>query len=422
MAPTGLDVQIDDFIRNCGLEPQGAVVLPWDWHEPLAVVEPTSADDVAKLALGCDTYGFALVPTGGGTDLSMGAPPAKPYLLVKTTGMNRVLEYEPDEMVVVCQSGVTLKQLQNVLAPHRQRIPLRLPFDGMSTLGGIVSTNRAGVLRAAYGAPRDLLIGLSAVMSGGTTIKGGGKVVKNVAGYDLCKLFTGSYGTLGIVTAVNLKTTVTTDEDVTLLWDAPNFQIALDAGFRLHQGRLFTAGICAANDLKSGGPVLAVYLQGVGQRIEWQRNAIDDILLPLGFQAARRASDDEASLLLEWMSPFKKDNLLWFAHCSILPSDVPAAASRIASVCSSSRITAIPGTGELFIAVPDGAEYWPWHLQDAVPDEGNVRFAYVGPEVLSEGTVSRWGRRLPAAHLHHALKQRLDPGNCFNPGRFVDGI
>ncbi len=422
MSSAELSTKLDELLRGCSLELKPAVDLPWDWPDPLAVVEPATMESVAELTKGCGRHGIALVPSGGGTDLTTGAPPSKPYVLVRTTAMNRILQYEPDEMVVVCQAGVTLNQLQQLLRAHHQRLALRLPFETISTMGGIVSTNRAGVLRATYGAPRDLLIGVNAVMSGGRMVKGGGTVVKNVAGYDLCKLFAGSYGSLGMITSVNFKTTVVTDEDVTVIWRAPSFSAAMDAGFHLHQARLFAAGLCVLSDLEGGGPVIAAYLQGVSERVNWQRKSMSEILLTLGFEPGTEATVTQTSAILASISPFKQSNLLWLAHCSILPTEVPTFGNQITGDCGASRITVLPGTGELFVTVPKGTEYWPWQLQEALPPEGNVRFTFVSPEVLDRGQVERWGRRLPAAKLHHALKSHLDPHNSFNPGRFVGGI
>jgi glycolate oxidase FAD binding subunit len=336
--------------------------------------------------------------------------------------MSRVLEYEPDEMVVVCEAGVTLDSVQQLLASHNQRLPLKLPHPKVSTLGGIVSTNRAGMLRASFGAPRDLLIGLTAVMSGGTVIKGGGKVVKNVAGYDLCKLFAGAFGTLGILAGVNFKTTVLTDEAITAIWRAPNLGSALTAGLNLHLSRLFTAGFSVTSDLNGDGPILVAYLQGIGERVSWQKQAIEDILVPSGFQPGEVATNAQDEYLLNSTSPAMRPGLLWTAHCSVLPTDLPSLAASITAECSDMRITVSPGTGEMFLTAVDGTDFWPWQLLDILPTDGNVRFTYVSSLVLELGQVSRWGKARPEAKLHRALKDRLDPENCFSPGRFIDGI
>ena len=145
-----------------------------------------------------------VVARGGGTKLDWGAPPSTVDLLVDLSGMNRVLEHAAGDLIVHAEPGVRLSQLQALVSQAGQRLAVDEQVPG-STVGGLVATGLCGPLRLAYGCIRDLLIGISVVRADGVVTKSGGKVVKNVAGYDLGKLYTGSFGTLGIVAEATFR-------------------------------------------------------------------------------------------------------------------------------------------------------------------------------------------------------------------------
>ena len=147
--------------------------------------------------------GLAVVPRGAGTGLGWGAPPSACGLVVDLRLMDQVLEHAAGDLVARVQAGVTIGQLATVLASAGQQLALDAPED--ATVGGVVATGTAGPRRFRYGAPRDLLIGLTVVRADGVIAHSGGKVVKNVAGYDLGKLFAGSQGTLGLITEATFR-------------------------------------------------------------------------------------------------------------------------------------------------------------------------------------------------------------------------
>ena len=196
-------------LPNCRITESAEIAppLPADWPAPAAVVAPNETAVIAPIVKAAEQAGAAIVPLGGGTQRFVGAAPKsdRPYLLLRLNACDRILAYEPDDLTVTCEPGLTLAALQTELAAKNQRLALDIPCPESATLGGIVSTNGAGFQRGAYGAARDLLLGLRAVMAGGVEIAGGGRVVKNVAGYDVCKLFTGAWGTLGVVTEITAE-------------------------------------------------------------------------------------------------------------------------------------------------------------------------------------------------------------------------
>jgi FAD/FMN-containing dehydrogenase len=158
--------------------------------------------DVMKLAWSED---WTVMPAGGESWLGAGYPPGWPDLLVSTRRLNRIIEHEPADLVAVAEAGVKLSDFNLTLGRSGQWLPLDPPDDGHATIGGVVATGLGGAQQYAYGRPRGSVIGMRVVLADGRVIKAGGKVVKNVAGYDLCKLFTGSCGSLGIISEVNFK-------------------------------------------------------------------------------------------------------------------------------------------------------------------------------------------------------------------------
>ena len=146
-----------------------------------------------------------IYPLGGQTSLDYGLPARQPGLGVSLQRLTRVIDYPARDMTITVEAGITMSALAETLAKERQRVPLDVPEPERATIGGVIATNWSGPLRFGHGTVRDYVIGISAVDGRGTPFKGGGRVVKNVAGYDFCKLLVGSLGTLGVISQVTLK-------------------------------------------------------------------------------------------------------------------------------------------------------------------------------------------------------------------------
>lgn len=175
-----------------------------DGVEPSYVVEPGSVEEMSDLMKLAREEGLAVAPRGSGTKIHQGNPPKGLDLIVSTKRMNEVIEHVPGDQIVRTQAGVKLADLQEQLAAENQMISIDPPEEE-ATIGGVVAANSSGPRRYSYGTIRDLIIGIQVVLADGTVAKAGGKVVKNVAGYDLSKLFTGSMGTLGLIAQANFR-------------------------------------------------------------------------------------------------------------------------------------------------------------------------------------------------------------------------
>ena len=168
----------------------------------ILVVHPASVAQIIELIRLAGSESWTVRPAGG---MSWRTNATSANLIVSTSRLNRIIEHEPADLIAIAEAGVLLKDFNAELSKNGQWLPLDPPDDGRATLGGIVATGLGGAQQIAYGRPRGSVIGMKVVLADGSVVKAGGRVVKNVAGYDLCKLFTGSYGTLGVITELNFK-------------------------------------------------------------------------------------------------------------------------------------------------------------------------------------------------------------------------
>src|SRR5581483_4969107 len=187
---------------------------------PGYVGAPASVEELSQVVAQANQDGLGVIPRGGGTRMGLGFPPAAADILVQTTGLNRVIDYEPADLTLTIQAGATLAEVQRLLRPEGQFLALDPPCPERATLGGVIASNASGPLRLAYGSARDLVIGTRVVNADGVATRAGGRVVKNVAGYDLNKLYIGSLGTVGVVVELSFK-----------LWPLPPAQATLLAAF-----------------------------------------------------------------------------------------------------------------------------------------------------------------------------------------------
>ena len=172
---------------------------------PSVAVRPADANGVAAALAWAHRSGVAVYPSGGRTLTQLGNPPARPGIALDLTRLNRLVDFQPADLTVSVEAGMTIAQLDAALAQDGKHVPIAAPLGHRATVGGTLATGISGPLRSAYGLPRDWLIGVSVVGADGTPTKAGGKVVKNVTGYDLNRLYTGSLGTLGVITEATFK-------------------------------------------------------------------------------------------------------------------------------------------------------------------------------------------------------------------------
>ncbi len=189
-----------EFVQSTGMDAYDV-----DGRTPWAIVTPADIDQVAAVLALAHREALAVIPWGGGTTMGMGHPPERFDIALCLRRLKRVVEHEPADLIATVQAGISMDDLQRHLGSRGQWWPVDPPRSAFATLGGVLATNASGPKRLLYGTARDLLIGIKVVHADGVISKAGGKVPKNVTGYDMMKLYIGSLGTLAVITEATLK-------------------------------------------------------------------------------------------------------------------------------------------------------------------------------------------------------------------------
>jgi glycolate oxidase FAD binding subunit len=409
-----------------------------DGFGPVPVLQPGSVAELAQEVRSAAAKEQAIYPMGGRTMLGLGRPPAKSGLALDTCKLNQVIDYPARDMTITVGAGITLARLQAILAPENQRLPIDVPCADRATLGGILATNVSGPRRFGYGTLRDYVLGISAVNDEGQEIKAGGRVVKNVAGYDLCKLYIGSLGTLGIITQVTLKLRPLAEENalVVLACATENVEPILEL---LHQTR--TRPVCldllnhaAAGRVfvESGMPVpeapwmVIVGYESNAHALECQ---VQQLVREVRGQCTLEARLGRTAAGL-WRGLAGFPASLAGAAGSHLTIKANMLSSGTASFCR--RLDELPeqpmlqahaGSG-IVVGHLDGltkeraAELVTMIRALAKPFQGSVIILDCPPDWKS--LLDVWGPQRADVALMREIKNKLDPHHLFNPGRFVD--
>jgi glycolate oxidase FAD binding subunit len=400
----------------------------------IPVFRPTSGAEVGDIVRQEAIENLAIYPFGGRTMLDYGLPPTRKGVGVDLRSLNQVIDYPARDMTITVQAGITITKLQELLATENQRLPIDVPQADRATLGGIIATNTSGPRRYGFGTLRDYVIGISVVNDRGQEVKAGGRVVKNVAGYDMCKLYIGSLGTLGIITQVTLKLRPRPEEQTLIAIGCEPESVAplLD---RLHASRtrpiclelLNEAAVRGINREGSGllpdGPwVLAIGFEENNQAVCWQvRQLLKEChaVSPAGVNAfAGIMAEPLWKALVEF--PARPAKTLTF-KANLLPSGTAIFCRQAASLSQEVQLQAHAGNGLVIGHVGDDlsvaqAQAMVRKLLDwAGAAQGNVVLLRCPDEWKRQLPV--WGAPRGDEGLMRTVKEKLDPGNIFNPGR-----
>lgn len=402
---------------------------------PTGAVFPGSIDEVAAVVREVAAAGAAVVPWGGGTAVSVGAPPSRAGIVLGLRRLSRLLEHEPGDLTATVEAGLTLAALQSTLRARGQWLSLDPAEPERATVGGIVAANAAGARRHLYGTVRDLLIGITVVTAEGAVVRGGGKVVKNVAGYDLPKLFVGSRGTLGIIVEATFKLRPAPDDERLL---AARFDRLKDCGAAVRgvlasdliPNTLDVADAAAAPVLRlPGEPVLVVGFDGLSEQVDWQVREFTSLVATLG---GREVTPLPAAA---WprLTTMARDAMAAPAavmSLSVLPALVVdtmeqgAQAARQRGLASAWSAHAGVGavTGALLAEAESAivaAVLGEWRT---IARAGGGHASLTWAPLAVKSQVPVWDDPGAAGRIMQRIKAQLDPGNVLNPGRFVAGI
>ncbi len=407
---------------------------------PEAVVFPGSKEEIgAVLALAGDE-GIPVTPWGGGTKLGIGFPPTRLGLVLGLKRLDRVLEHEPGDLTATVETGIMLSGLQALLAKRGQWLSLDPACPDRATLGGILASNASGPRRHLYGTCRDLLIGLTVVSADGSVVRGGGKVVKNVAGYDLPKLYIGSFGTLGVLVEATLRLRPRPDQDRLVVG---RFERLKEAGAA---ARAVTASdlVPSALELVDGGALralglgggagLLIGMDGMRDQVEWQCGEIGRLLGPLGLTESRvldGAARDALWGALGELGRGGVEDVTAVMKWGVLPTQLADVMERGSTIAQKNglraALTAHAGVGIATAVLSGGgadanavvATLTEWRaIANGAGGHALVEWA---PLAVKE-RVSVWDEPGPAIRIMRGIKERLDPRGILTPGRFVGGI
>ena len=404
-----------------------------------AVVFPGSKEEVAAVLVLAGEARVPVTPWGGGTKMAIGSPPNRIGIVLGLKRLDRILEHEPGDLTVTVEAGLALDALQAALRERGQWLSLDPASADGATVGGVLASNASGPRRHLYGTARDLVIGLTVVAADGSVVRGGGKVVKNVAGYDLPKLYIGSFGTLGILVEATFKLRPRPDVDRLVI---ARFDRLKDAGAAV-RAVLASDLIPSALELADGealrrlghggGAALLVGLDGIAEQVDWEVAELGRLLGPLGLGETTvldGAARDSAWAALGRLGRPGHDHAAAVMKWAVLPSQVADVMEAGAAAAQrnglAAALTAHAGVGIVTAILSAGtgsnaavATLTEWRaLANGVGGHAMVEWA---PLAVKE-RVAVWDAAGPTGRLMKGIKERLDPRGVLNPGRFVGEI
>jgi glycolate oxidase FAD binding subunit len=380
---------------------------------PMPVERPASVAELCDVVRRCATDGTAIYPVGGGTLLDYGTPPARPGVALSTAKLDQVIDFPARDMTITVQAGITMARLHEITKAERLWLPIDVPVPEMATLGGSIAANVSGPRRYGYGTFRDYVIGITLVNDRGEETKAGGRVVKNVAGYDLMKLYTGSLGTLGVITQVTLKLKPVPEREAFLVTGCSPGQLR-SAFDLLHATKTSPTSLQAFGTGAGKQWVLWVGFDGNAEAVAWQTREVAGELRSQGLQTADEHEGVPSQLLPEGVKEFR---------ASLLPSKVVDFIYQSGQADKGAMIQAQFGSGTVQVRLHSGRSQEEVRktsaalLAAATECQGNLVVRRCPAAWKSDVRV--WGRPPSDLALQKAVKHSLDPNGIFNPGRFV---
>jgi glycolate oxidase FAD binding subunit len=422
-----------------------------DGKKPKMVISPGTIDEVSKVVAHANQQHLAILLKGNGTKMEMGGIPKKMDIVLSTGRLNRITDRDCENLTLSAESGITLSEVQKSLAKVGKGyfLPLDPPFTDKATLGGIVATNSSGPKRLLYGTARDLIIGMKAVFPNGDVVVSGGKTVKNVSGYDMCKLLIGSYGTLAILCEMTFKLLPLPEKEATLglsfaaLKDADGFVREL-RGSQLIPSSIEILNGSAAQKMRysvpsNGNYLIAIGLDGVAESINRQLSEMSEIGKKHGtleavtldsekhqaFWVALR--DFSARLTDEYSNVISMKSNFLISKCGEILGSYEKIAQGLGIDCA---FISHAGNGILYSHILPGKNFRPKVesfvelieklTAEAVKNGGGLVVESSPPSIKRK--VDVWGQSRSDYLVARRLKEQIDPAGVLNMGRFVGGI
>ncbi len=410
----------------------GATADAIDGVTPTAFVSPVEVEQVQALVRYARAEKLALIPLGSGTKQCFSAPPSRFDLALSSAQLTAVTDYDYDNLTIAAGAGATLAQLAPLLAERRQFLPFDGPFAAQATLGGVAATNSMGAKRFAYKAPRDVVVGINVVLGTGEFIQAGGKVVKNVSGFDLNKLLVGSHGTLGFITSLTVRVAPQPEREAAVIALCESLTAATALAKRVLDSFLVPSAVVVFDRTttqrilgREAPCALLVDFESVGVGVDQQTEQV------MSWCNGERV--EGARLAKIWMEvndfPFNQPasqatgQIVWKVA---LPLEASADCIAVAHDCGAECETlAHYSTGLVLGSFMAGEEAqliasFQRLRQQATTCGGRALILGASPAI--KRAVEVWGPTRSDFALMRGLKQAFDPDAVFSPGRFVGGL
>lgn len=384
---------------------------------PAVLVRPGSASQVCNCLRLCAEAEASVVPAGMMSWLDCGNPLRSADVVLSLARMNRIIEYSPADLTAVVEAGLGLGEFNQMVQPNKQWLPLDPPGARISSLGAIAACASSGPLRLGFGTPRDYVIGLRLAHADGTESKSGGKVVKNVAGYDMNKLYVGSFGTLAVITELILKLRPLAEKSATAVIRARDL---LELARRIRHSELQPSSLFLAGGQLIGPTRLLVRFIENSAAVSYQLDRLKELVGDGQIEQLEAAPEQSA-----WAEIADLDRLAENAlRVSVKPSVAGQLYLKLSAEFRSGAIAADLGIGVIRIAFDADLDRAAWLIaslrSEARALGGSLFVERAHPEVKSQ--VDAWGEVGRAERLMREIKDKFDPKRILNPGRFACGI
>ncbi|MBT4694197.1 MAG: FAD-binding oxidoreductase [Planctomycetaceae bacterium] len=398
-------------------------------------IEPASSTEIAAQLLECYEQSMAVYPVGGQTALDYGLPATTVGIAVSTKAIDQVIDFPVRDLTITVEAGMPMQRLSNLLEAEGLMLPLDVPQASQATLGGVIATNTNGPRRFGLGTVRDYVIGIEAVDGRGQLFHGGGRVVKNVAGYDFCKLLTGSLGTLGVITAATVKVKPISEQTTTVVAVVPNghsgeaaiasmlISEAMPVAVQWLQGECWQQ-LCGGGSKTTGKSIMAIQLAGTTVEVDWSQATVLRELKTAGLTNGSILDPTQQQALWSAICEFPANDAELVIQVKTVSSGVVEIIAKCCELNSDCVIQAAAGDGVVTVAFEqlptEGisstliAELAPL----AARFHGNV-VTLKNPQAAALTAGSMWGRLSAPLSIMQSVKEQFDPHGILNPGRFI---
>ena len=393
------------------------------------LVFPSTVETLAEIVICSHQEKYRLIPCGNGSKLDWGGLTKNIQLVVSTQKCDRIIEHAVGDLTVTVEAGIKLADLQARLQQTNQFLPIDPAFGEQATIGGILATADTGSWRERYGGIRDMVLGLSFIRGDGKIAKAGGRVVKNVAGYDLMKLFTGSYGTLGIITQVTLRTYPLPEASQTAILSGDYDAIARVGQNLRNSGLTPTAAdLVSASVIEKLGigknTALVVRFQTISQSVAQQISQLESSARQFNLQVSYYQDRDETSLWqkLSQIIRVPHSDTAVISKLGILPSAAVELLQQLDNLTNSqSLVTIHTGGGIGYLQLNSEDTTVIDKARSICNDNSGFLTLLTAPKSIKQ-KLDIWGYTGNALPMMQTIKQKFDSHNIFSPGRFVNEI